>query len=76
MEQLRLEVPVDKSSLKIAGSDYNLKIVDSAPNSSIGVPGDTPGQFFMDMAYIYYCGQPYDGVTNIWKRIPWSSDTW
>ena len=46
------------------------------PASSIGANGDNEGIVAVDNNYIYYCTANYDGVTNIWKRVAWSSDTW
>ena len=50
-------------------------IVD-APAASIGQAGDTAGMTANDANYHYYCTASYDGVTDIWKRVGWSSDTW
>ena len=47
-----------------------------APASSIGADGDFKGEVVFDNSYIYYCTANYDGVTNIWKRVAWSGDTW
>ena len=47
-----------------------------APASSIGASGDFKGEVVFDDSYIYYCTETYDGVTNIWKRVAWSADTW
>ena len=46
------------------------------PATSIGVAGDKLGLTAFDGTYIYYCTANYDGSTNVWKRIAWSSDTW
>jgi hypothetical protein len=51
-------------------------ILSTAPESSIGSVDDLLGQVAFDGTYMYYCTAPYDGVTNIWKRITWSGDTW
>ena len=47
-----------------------------APASSIGAEGDFNGEVVFDNSYIYYCTANYDGVTNIWKRVALSGDTW
>jgi len=47
-----------------------------APATSIGQPGTPVGAIAFDSDYIYYCIAPHDGVTNIWKRVAWSGDTW
>ena len=46
------------------------------PSTSVGFNTDIQGDISMDSNYLYYCSAPYDGVTNIWKRIAWSGDTW
>ena len=46
------------------------------PLSSIGSASDEVGDIAADETYLYYCALPYDGTTNIWKRVAWSSDTW
>lgn len=47
-----------------------------APASSVGSDGDFEGIFAVDNDYIYYCTATFDGVSNIWKRVAWSGDTW
>jgi len=46
------------------------------PTTSIGASGDFVGIVAVDSDYLYYCTADYDGVTNIWKRVAWSGDTW
>lgn len=46
------------------------------PTASIGLSGDKLGDMSFSATYLYYCTQDYDGVTNVWKRISWSGDTW
>ena len=53
-----------------------VKFTQSAPASSIGADTDLQGAVAFDSNYIYYCTADYDGVTNIWKRVAWSGDTW
>lgn len=53
----------------------NLKSV-TPPTTSKGAAGDTLGRFAFDSQAFYYCTANYDGTTNIWKRISFSSDTW
>lgn len=48
----------------------------SAPVTSVGLPGDVAGLLAPDLNYLYYCTAPYDGITHIWKRVAWSTDTW
>lgn len=48
----------------------------TAPASSKGSEGDMLGAVAFDDNYIYYCTTDYDGVTDIWKRVAWSNDTW
>jgi len=53
-----------------------VKFTQSAPASSIGADTDLQGAVAFDSNYIYYCTADYDSVTNIWKRVAWSGDTW
>jgi hypothetical protein len=53
---------------------YNLS--EAPPTSSIGVPGDETGLIRADDTYIYYCWADYDGTTNIWKRVAFSTENW
>jgi len=53
-----------------------VKFTQSAPASSIGADADLQGAVAFDSNYIYYCTADYDGVTDIWKRVAWSGDTW
>ena len=53
-----------------------LRIAVPVPTHSIGKPGDEPAMFAVNETGIYHCYHMYDGVTNIWKRITWSNDTW
>lgn len=53
----------------LATSDY-------VPTTSLGRQGDRAGMTTHDEYYFYYCHQPYDGVTNIWKRIAWTDQQW
>lgn len=46
------------------------------PTTSIGVDGDYIGKIAFNNQYLYYCTANYNGTSNIWKRIPWSADTW
>ena len=49
----------------------------NAPSFSIGAAGDQAGDLAFTNDYIYYCTADYtDGLSNIWKRIAWSADTW
>ncbi len=48
----------------------------SAPTSSVGQPGDTPGKISIDGSYIYYCTAVFDGVSDIWARTPLTLETW
>jgi hypothetical protein len=48
----------------------------SNPTTSIGLSGDKLGDISFSSTHLYYCTQNYDGVSNIWKRILWSGDTW
>ena len=47
------------------------------PTTSKGKDGDEAGSVVFDGTYIYYCTTDYtDGLTDIWKRVQWSADTW
>lgn len=46
------------------------------PPTSVGTFGDVAGRIAFDVNYLYYCFNTFDGVTNIWKRMPWDSGTW
>jgi hypothetical protein len=46
------------------------------PVFSVGQEGDRVGLVADDATHHYYCTGSYDGTTNIWKRIAWSSDVW
>ena len=48
----------------------------SAPITSLGQVDDKVGMYAFDATYAYYCTANYDGITNIWKRVGWSGDTW
>ena len=48
----------------------------SVPGSSIGSPGDQQGLLAFNQFYFYYCSGPYDGITNVWRRVPWDGNTW
>jgi hypothetical protein len=48
----------------------------NVPASSIGVEGDVAHLVADDTTHHYFCTGSYDGITNIWKRIEWSVDTW
>lgn len=42
-------------------------------SSSLGSIGDTSGIIAYNSSYLYVCTGNYDGITNIWKRIPLTS---
>jgi len=46
------------------------------PTTSKGKVGDIPGKIAFDTGYIYYCFGSYNGVGDIWKRMPWDGTTW
>jgi hypothetical protein len=48
----------------------------TVPTTSVGNNGDLQGDLAFDDTYIYYCTANYDGSTNIWKRVAWSTDIW
>jgi hypothetical protein len=49
----------------------------SAPSFSTGAEGDRAGDIAFSSDYFYYCIADYtDGLSNIWKRVAWSAETW
>ena len=68
--------PIVASQIQANGLPSNTRFSQAAPVSSIGLDGDLQGAVTFDSNYIYYCTADYDGVTNIWKRVAWSGDTW
>lgn len=48
----------------------------TVPSTSVGQSGDIEGYVAFDINYFYYCAAVYDGISNIWKRIIWSTNTW
>ena len=52
------------------------RITLGTPSTPIGSVNDQEGNLFWDDSYLYVCVADYDGVTNIWKRINWSTDQW
>jgi hypothetical protein len=49
----------------------------AVPTTSLGAAGDKTGDLAFNGSYIYYCTADYtDGLSNIWKRVAWSADTW
>lgn len=71
-------VVIGHSGNSISLSGGKLRIQNTAvPISSIGDAGDVAGLAAFDGSYIYYCTADYtDGLSNIWKRVAWSNDTW
>jgi len=64
-------------TLTLASSAGKVKITSvGVPVTSIGVAGDELGMIAFNGSYIYYCTADHDSITNIWKRIAWSGDTW
>lgn len=47
-----------------------------APATSVGQTGDVAGLVALTQSYFYFCVAPYDGSSDIWKRIAWPSETW
>lgn len=63
-------------TIQANGLPSNTRFTQNGPVSSIGIDGDTAGSVTFDSNYAYYCTADYDGVTDIWKRVAWSGDTW
>jgi len=55
---------------------YKGVITQTVPTTSAGATGDVAGMMAIDNDYIYICVADYDNSTQIWKRIPWSDDSW
>lgn len=53
-----------------------LATADYVPTTSLGRQGDSRGMTAFDDFHFYFCSAPYDGVTNIWKRIAWTDQQW
>lgn len=65
---------INGNSLSVTGS---MIITTVPPAHSTGTTGDVAGMVAFNSGYIYYCTTDYtDGLSDIWKRIIWSSDTW
>ena len=49
----------------------------AVPTTSKGASGDSAGDMAFDGTHVYYCTASYtDGVSDIWRRVAWSADTW
>lgn len=66
--------PNGGNEVAIVGDKFRILV--GIPAHSYGKAGDEPNMFAIDSTALYYCTQMYDGTTNIWKRITWSTDTW
>jgi hypothetical protein len=55
---------------------FNQVITTAVPTHSSGAVGDTKGKIAVDNDYLYVCVADYDTSTVIWKRIPWSDNSW
>lgn len=60
----------------ISFPDGGMLRVGNAPPTSVGESGNQMGEIAFDNDYIYYCTGPYDGSTNIWRRVALSQDSW
>lgn len=67
--------PEGVGQVDIVGPKF--RVFANAPTASTGAAGDQAGQIAFNGSYIYYCTADYsDGLSNIWKRLAWSGDTW
>ena len=57
-------------------SDAGYLTLSPVPSTSKGSSGDVSGLIAMDSDYIYRCVATYDGTSDIWKRVAFSSDIW
>ena len=55
---------------------YQGVITTEVPVTSAGTSGDVAGMMAIDNDYLYICVADYDSSTQVWKRIPWSDDSW
>jgi len=65
-------------TIKPFNASTTLQLV-PVPKSSIGKAEDKFGMYAMDTSYFYTCIKDHDPNNiseNIWKRSPWSGDTW
>ena len=65
-------------SIQPANNTNTLQLV-AVPTSSVGKTGDKFGMYAYDNTYFYACIKDHDPSNpseNIWKRSPWSGDTW
>jgi len=65
-------------AIQPANNTNTLQLV-AVPTSSVGKTGDKFGMYAYDNTYFYACIKDHDPSNpseNIWKRSPWSGDTW
>lgn len=65
-------------TIQPANSTNTVQLV-AVPTSSVGKTGDKFGMYAYDNTYFYACIKDHDPNNpseNIWKRSPWSGDTW
>ena len=55
-----------------AGASTTVRL--TAPATSVGATGDLAGMIAYATGYIYICDTDYDGVSDIWQRIPVTED--
>lgn len=50
--------------------------IGNPPPNSMGETGNMPGEIAFDSAYVYYCTGPFDGSTDIWRRVALDQNPW
>jgi len=65
---------------KIVAFTNGLNIAEQSVSSSIGSAGDVAGDFrvgdISGTKYVFYCVADYDGVADIWVRMPFDATPW
>ncbi len=65
---------------QIVAFSNGLNIAEQSVSSSIGSDGDVAGDFrvgdISGTKYIFYCVADYDGVSDIWVRMPFIATPW
>lgn len=72
-----VDLIVDGNERIISTKSNNLVIVtENVPTTSVGQVGDKIGMIAVDNDYLYRCVADYDGISDIWTRIAWTSGSW
>lgn len=60
----------------LSGPDGGTYRFGNPPPSSQGESGNMMGEIAFDSNYIYYCTGPFDGSTDIWRRVALDQTPW